>query len=266
MTRFSKWKIIHQISNTHTSIASKKSIAQIVANDCPSTYPLPAPNSATPKYVMDTTPLSILVIDDEPNNFDVIQAVLSSENYIFHYASSGQRALDRVDLFQPDLILLDVMMPDLDGIEVCHRIKALPRWQLVPIVMVTALTDKVQLANCLAAGADDFITKPVNRLELIARIASRLRMKQKYDSLQLAKNQLELAFAAQGNLPIQITHEMIIPVNNILDTTQLLSTTELTPTQQNYVRTVRDNGEFLLAVVNNILAIDRVDSIGSSQS
>ena len=80
-----------------------------------------------------TNPPSILVIDDEPNNFDVIQALLSHENYVFHYASSGQRAIDRLDRFQPDAILLDVMMPDLDGIEVCRQIKTLPEWRSIPI-------------------------------------------------------------------------------------------------------------------------------------
>jgi CheY-like chemotaxis protein len=206
-------------------------------------------------------PPSILVVDDEPNNFDVIQAILSNENYIFHYASGGQRALDRVDLLQPDMILLDVMMPDLDGIEVCRRIKALPKCQFVPIVMVTALTDKAQLANCLLAGADDFITKPVNRLELMARIASRLRMKRQYDSLQAAKEKLELSFATQNNLLTTIGDRTIAPINNISAATQLLVNTELTFAQQAYLSTVRDNSEILLTVVNNFLTFDRVDSI-----
>jgi CheY-like chemotaxis protein len=140
-----------------------------------------------------SNPPSILVIDDEPNNFDVIQALLSHENYIFHYASSGQRAIDRLDRFQPDAILLDVMMPDLDGIEVCRQIKTLPEWQSIPILMVTALTDKAQLEKCLLAGAEDFITKPVNRLELIARVTLILRLKQQSDLLKLAQEKLELA-------------------------------------------------------------------------
>jgi two-component system, sensor histidine kinase and response regulator len=212
-----------------------------------------------------TTPPSILVVDDEPNNFDVIQAVLCKEDYIFHYASSGQRALERlavcdsnrVEFLQPDLILLDVMMPDLDGIEVCRRIKALPRWQLVPIVMVTALTDKAQLASCLAAGADDFITKPVNRLELMARIASRLRVKQQYDSLQVAKEKLELAFAGQSNLLTKINGEITTPINDVLVAMQLLATTELTPIQQSHVKTVRDNCENVLTVATDLLTFDR---------
>ena len=81
---------------------------------------------------------SILIIDDEPNNFDVIEALLDSENYDLNYASSGYKALERLEIFQPDVILLDVMMPELNGIEVCKRIKANPLWKSIPIIMVTA--------------------------------------------------------------------------------------------------------------------------------
>lgn len=117
---------------------------------------------------------SILVVDDEPDNFEVLQVLLSNENYTFHYASSGRLALDRLDIFQPNLILLDVMMPDLDGIEVCRQIRSLPQWQSVPILMVSALTGQNNIEQCLAAGADGFISKPVNRRTLISEITSLL--------------------------------------------------------------------------------------------
>jgi len=109
---------------------------------------------------------SILVIDDLPDNFDVIETLLSEQDYTLHYVASGQEAIASLNLFQPDLILLDVMMPGMDGIEVCQRIKAMPQWQPVPIIMVTALTAKEDLARCLQSGADDFISKPINALEL----------------------------------------------------------------------------------------------------
>lgn len=117
---------------------------------------------------------SILVVDDEPDNFDVLQMLLMNEGYTFHYASSGQRAIDRLDIFQPQLILLDVMMPDLDGIEVCRQIRALPQWQSVPILMVSALAGQNNIEQCLAAGANGFITKPVNRRTLVNEITSLL--------------------------------------------------------------------------------------------
>ncbi len=125
---------------------------------------------------MTITLSSILVIDDEPDNFDVIETFLGNHNYQLHYASGGQEAIDSLEVFQPHVILLDVMMPGMDGIEVCRRIKAMSKWEAVPIIMVTALTTKADLARCITAGADDFISKPVNSLELNARVRSMLRI------------------------------------------------------------------------------------------
>jgi len=129
---------------------------------------------------------SILVIDDEPTNFDVIESFLSQQNYQLHYMSSGREAIAALDLLNPDAILLDVMMPEMDGIEVCQRIKSLEKWQAVPIIMVTALATKADLARCLEAGADDYMSKPVNALELRSRLRSMLRIKRQYDDLQVA--------------------------------------------------------------------------------
>ena len=136
-------------------------------------------------------PFSILVIDDEPNNFDVVEAFLSDQAYRLYYAATGQEALTSLEAFQPDLILLDVMMPEMDGIAVCQHIKAMPRWEAIPIIMVTALATKADLAQCLAAGADDFLGKPVNRLELRARVRSMLRIRQQYQQLATFNTQLE---------------------------------------------------------------------------
>ncbi len=127
---------------------------------------------------------SILIVDDEPDNFDVIEALLPSENYELHYANCGEDAIASLEKFDPDVILLDVMMPGLNGIEVCKQIKLMSEWQAVPIIMVTALSGKEDLARCLAAGADDFVNKPVNGLELRARVNSMLRIKKQHDRIQ----------------------------------------------------------------------------------
>jgi two-component system, sensor histidine kinase and response regulator len=163
---------------------------------------------------MDTQP-SILVIDDEPDNFDVIETLLDGENYQLYYANSGQQALERLNSFQPDVILLDVIMPDLDGMEVCRRIKANPQWQAVPIIMITALSTKEDLAQCLAAGADDFISKPVNGVELRARVNSMLRIKQQYDRLQ---NLLQL----REDMANMIVHDLRNPLASIVLCTEVL--------------------------------------------
>jgi DNA-binding response OmpR family regulator len=137
---------------------------------------------------MNPQTTNILVVDDEPSNFDVIETFLFEQDYQLHYASSGKYALESLDSLQPDLILLDVMMPEIDGIEVCRRLKAMPQWANVPIIMVTALSSKEDLAKCLNAGADDFIGKPVNSFELRARVQSMLRIKRQYDEIKGLSN------------------------------------------------------------------------------
>ncbi|MBD2165223.1 hybrid sensor histidine kinase/response regulator [Calothrix membranacea FACHB-236] len=173
---------------------------------------------------------SILVIDDEPDNFDVIEAFLSQKDYILHYAAGGQEAIASLNLFQPDLILLDVMMPGIDGIEVCKQIKAMSQWQAVPIIMVTALTGKEDLARCLQAGAEDFISKPVNAVELRARVHAMLRIKQQYDKIQnlshIQANTITVLESTlnelRRNLAAALPHELNTPLNGIVGIVRLL--------------------------------------------
>ena len=174
--------------------------------------------------------LSILIVDDEPDNFDVLETLLSEQDYQLHYAASGQDAIASLETFNPDLILLDVMMPGIDGIEVCRRIKAMSKWQAVPIIMVTALSSKSDLAHCLSAGADDFISKPVNGIEMRARVHSMLRIKQQYDNIQslsrIQENTIEFLESnlneLRGNLASSLSHELNTPLNGILGTIGLL--------------------------------------------
>jgi two-component system, sensor histidine kinase and response regulator len=174
---------------------------------------------------------SILVVDDEPDNFDVIETLLADGSYELHYLSNGQEAIATLDTVQPDLILLDVMMPGLDGIEVCRQIKALSKWQAVPIIMVTALNTREDLARCLQTGADDFISKPVNAVELRARVHSMLRIKLQYDRIhsfsKLQRNTINVLTnhlqALRGNLAFSLPHELKTPLNGILGAISLLN-------------------------------------------
>ncbi|AFY95281.1 response regulator [Chamaesiphon minutus] len=170
---------------------------------------------------------SILVVDDEPDNFDVIEALLPSESYRLYYANCGEDAINLLDKFDPDVILLDVMMPGLNGFEVCKRIKLMSQWQGVPIIMVTALSSKEDLARCLAAGADDFLSKPVNGLELSARVNSMVRIKKQYDRIQafsrlqrnnihsLANNLNEIRLDLAVGFPNEFNSPLSIIADNI---------------------------------------------------
>jgi PleD family two-component response regulator len=146
------------------------------------------------------TPPSILIVDDEPNNFDVVEALLGDQNFELNYAASGEDAIASLKIYHPDLILLDVMMPGLDGVQVCQRIKAMEQWQAIPIIMVTAVSSKEDLSYCLQTGADDFISKPLNALELRARVGSMLRIKRQYDALQAALRRQEALEAERVEL------------------------------------------------------------------
>ena len=130
-------------------------------------------------------PARVLVVDDILPNVKVLEAKLAAEYFEVATAMSGKEALASISASPPDLVLLDVMMPDMDGYEVCHRIKANPALSTIPVVMVTALSNAADRVRGLDAGAEDFLTKPVNDLALFARVRSLVRLKLMMDELRL---------------------------------------------------------------------------------
>ena len=132
----------------------------------------------------------ILVVDDTPQNIKVLDAILSPRGYRVVTARSGAEALQKVRDEAPDLVLLDILMPGMSGYEVAQRLRADPATGVLPIVMVTALGAQEEKVKAIEAGADDFLTKPVNQLELLARVKSLLRIKQYHDTIQSQASQL----------------------------------------------------------------------------
>jgi class 3 adenylate cyclase len=126
----------------------------------------------------------ILVVDDTPQNIKVLDAILSPRGYRVVTARSGAEALQKVRDEAPDLVLLDILMPGMSGYEVAQRLRADPATGVLPIVMVTALGAQEEKVKAIEAGADDFLTKPVNQLELLARVKSLLRIKAYHDTIQ----------------------------------------------------------------------------------
>jgi len=139
----------------------------------------------------------ILVVDDNPLNVKLLAAKLAHDYYVVSTAENGTQALAKMASEKPDIVLLDVMMPELDGFDVCRRIKSDPATSYIPVVMVTALSDAADRVKGLEAGADDFLTKPINDVALMARVRSLLRLKMIMDEWRL-REMTSNQFAAPG--------------------------------------------------------------------
>lgn len=130
----------------------------------------------------------ILVVDDLPGNLDLLDRMLAREGHLVQRAGSGEEALALVADSPPDLVLLDVMMPNESGFDVCRELKRQPATRLIPVVLLTALQDVEDKIRGIEAGADDFLTKPINPQELQARVRSLLRLKRYTDDLDSAES------------------------------------------------------------------------------
>ena len=146
-----------------------------------------------------------------------MEMLLLREGYELCFATDGYEALAHLDEETPDVILLDVMMPGMDGFELCERLRRNPKWESIPIIMVTALDSKQELARGLDAGADDFLHKPYNGLELRARVRSMMRIKQRHD-------ELEAALKLRQDLSNMIVHDIRSPLSSIMIYCDLMET------------------------------------------
>jgi cyclic di-GMP phosphodiesterase len=153
----------------------------------------------------------VLIVDDGETNRNLVEAFLSDIDCRLRTAPDGPSALAAIQEEAPDLVLLDVQMPGMNGYEVCRQIKELPRGRLLPVVMLTALDHANDRVRALEAGADDFMSKPVDRVELVARVRSALRLKALYDTLDSAEHvifSLAAAVEAKDSYTEKHTHRV----------------------------------------------------------
>lgn len=197
---------------------------------------------------------TVLIVDDEPTARDILEGFLFREGYHLAFAASGQDALDYVVATPPDVILLDVMMPNMDGFEVCERLKSDKRWRHIPIILVTALGEKEDLARGFEAGADDFLHKPVGEMELRARVRSMLRIKKQYDDLQTA---LQLREDMAG----MIVHDMRSPLTAIQGFSELLLMSNNIPEEhQKDILKINSHARRLNSFLNDMLMVAKMEA------
>jgi DNA-binding response OmpR family regulator len=146
----------------------------------------PAPNHST-----SATPPRVLIADDDPLGAELLEAYLGGSDYDLRTAGDGEQTLQLVAAWNPDLILLDVMMPRISGFEVCKRLRADPATRDIAILMVTALDQPSDVDRAVDAGTDDFVSKPINKSELLLRVRALLRSRKKKRDLDRALDYIE---------------------------------------------------------------------------
>lgn len=197
---------------------------------------------------------TVLIVDDEPLTCDMLAGFLLPDGYDTVFAYGGPEAFRVISEYPPDVILLDVMMPDVDGYEVCQQLKSDKRWQHIPIILVTALSGKEDLLQGFEAGADDFISKPVDRFELRARVRSMMQTKNQYDDLQATLHMRE-------DLTHLIVNDIRIPLTAILGYAQILLTREsFTAVDTTEVQAIQAQAYRLDAFLNDMLILAKLES------
>ncbi len=211
------------------------------------------------------SPITVLVVDDNFQNREVAEGHLVGAGYQAVQAESGEEAIALIKAQRPDLILLDVLMPGLDGFETCRRIRALPGGHGVPILFLTALGDLGTHKAALDSGADDFLTKPINRTELLIRVRSLLRIKELSDeqarNLAVISQQRDALVEAQRQkeeLTALIVHDLKNPLSSILSNVQYaLGQETLGTDERDALRDVLRASQSMVRMVMNLLDISR---------
>jgi two-component system, sensor histidine kinase and response regulator len=194
---------------------------------------------------------TVLIVDDNSNNVKIIAITLRSLNYKLVIATSGKSAIEMVDKTRPDIVLLDVMMPGMDGYEACQIIKSKKENENLPIIFLTALNDKSNIIKGFDAGGVDYITKPFNKEELISRVKTHLELKFTQDELQKTSDYLSDLNSLKDKMFSVIGHDLRSPLGSVKMTLEFLSETVSDTTGEELKSTV----DLLLKTTDEVFSL-----------
>lgn len=209
----------------------------------------------------------ILIVDDTPVNLDLLRSILKEHGYKVRAASAGRRALESARLSPPDLVLLDIMMPDLDGYETCKAFKGDPRLHGIPVIFISALDDALDKVKAFDCGAVDYIPKPFQDKEVIARVQNQLRIRDLQQDLLAKNHHLEVALAQVQSMNEQknhflgvVAHDLRNPLAGIAMTAELLIE-ELSEIQHRKdVHRILEASRAMADLLTRFLDINRIES------
>lgn len=206
----------------------------------------------------------VLVADDNPGNRELLATILRGAGLRVRVVSSGQAALDLVEASAPDLALLDVSLPDVDGYEVCRRVKALPARRDLPVIFTSGVAEHVDKVRGFAAGGVDYLTKPFERGEVLARVSTQIRMARLQRELLERNRQLSALNEEKNRLLGTVVHDLRTPLTVVAGYATFLGAGPLDDEQRDFVEQIRRTTAFMESLVNDLLDLAAIEA-GSLQ-
>jgi DNA-binding response OmpR family regulator len=203
----------------------------------------------------------VLVADDEESTRQLLRDLLEAQGHEVTEATNGHDSLSSAKTYRPDVVVLDVLMPGLDGMEVCRRLKGDPATAAMPVLLVTSLTDRQDRLTGIRAGANDFLTKPIDTQEVALRVRNEIRARRLYDELAENYRRLRALESLRDDLTHMIVHDLRTPLSSLISGLQRIPVMgPLNATQQECLEIAIEEGNGLLAMIGDLLDIGKMEA------